>query len=167
MVIESSLLEFSVEETQQILAMIQNLINETNTLNEQVIRINERLDRINDRMDGIYLENPVDLVDNVDSTHALDASDVDSAQNAMELDTAVEFVSDLIVVQDSIELVAAPQLATNDSHPAVQCHTKDTRKQHACVNRLTVLELFAPIASAHSTGYGSQHKVWKPGLCAS
>lgn len=159
--IENSLLGFSVEETQQIVAMLQNILNKTNTLIE-------RLDRINDRLDGVHpsirLENPIDLLGNADSTHALDASYVDSAQNATELDTAVEFIPDSIVVQGAESLVAAPQLATDDSHPAVQCHTKDTRKQHACANRLTVLELFAPMASALLTGYGLQHKVWKPGL---
>ena len=156
--IEKPLLGFSVEETQQIVAMLQNLLNKTNTLIE-------RLDRINDRLDGIHpsirLEDPVE---NADSTHALDASYVNSAQNATELDTAVEFIPDSIVVQGAESLVAAPQLATEDSHPAVQCYTKDTRKQHACVNRLTVLDLFAAMVSARLTECGSQHKLWKPGL---
>lgn len=89
------------------------------------------------------------------------------AHNTTELDAAAGFILGSIVEQSARGLVEIGQLVTVDSLPAVQHHVKDTRKQQACANRLTVLELVVPITAAYPlAGYGSQHKLWKPGLCS-
>ena len=159
---ESSLLKFSLEETQQIVAMIQEIINKIKVINKRIIHLEDQLERVypSDRIDkSIGMDIDMESIELLASSLVVDSALATTHSSVME-----EYIPDTIVVQSAEDLVAAPQLATNDSLPAVRHHTKETRKQHACVNRLTVLELFAPMAFALHTGIGSQHKLWKPGL---
>lgn len=164
MTIEKTLLKTSVETLQQSLAIVQNLIH-------QIKIVNERLNHLEDQLEGTHpsdrFENSIDT--DIDSTEVPASSSVvnptlvatESSDDFLEHIPESDGLCSLQVVP-SVNVVSKVPLTTVNN-----CvRTKDTRKQHACANRFAVLQLFTSNATAPSTGYGAQYKIWKPGLCA-
>ena len=164
---ESSLLKFSLEETQQIVAMIQEIINKIKIIKKRINHLEDQLERLcpSDRGDkSIDFDIDLDSIELLALSLAVDSELVrtDCSDDVVEHNPESDTMNSLCVTP-SAEIVVKVLLTTDNN-----CNhsIKVTRKQHACVNRLTVLELFALMTSALLTGIGSQHKVWKPGLCS-
>lgn len=162
--IENSLLGFSVEETQQIVAMIQMIINKIKIINNRIGNLEDQLERLHpsDRVDkSVDFDIDLDSIELLASSLVVNSELVATESSNYGLEYIPE--SDAMnspCVAPSVDIIEEVPGTTENNCDNI----KDTRKQQACANRLTVLELFAPMASARLTESGSQHKLWKPGL---
>lgn len=162
---DEPLLELSVETIQQSVAMIQQLINKIKIINKRINNLEDQLEILHpsDRVEkSIDFDIDMDSIELLASSLAADSELVrtDCSDDVVEHNPESDTMNSLCVAP-SAEIVAKVLLTTeNNCNHSI----KVTRKQHACVNRLTVLDLFAAMVSARLTECGSQHKLWKPGL---
>ena len=145
--------------------MIQEIINKIKIINNRIGNLEDQLERLHpsDRVDksvdfDIDLDKSIELLA---SSLAMDSESVrtDCSDDVLEYIPESDAMNSPCVAPSADIIAEVPQTTENNCD-----NIKDTRKQQACTNRLIVLELFAPMASALLTGYGLQYKVWKPGL---